>query len=121
MHAACRKFRLVLSNNQEDGDTPPPDILADILHTDCKCGSCLTVLYSFHVLWKSRLPSSLRWMTVHPPPAVSMLQYTYTEESENQQNERIEQIEWEECGKAGARTLIAPTGLCILSVISSLK
>lgn len=37
----------------------------------------LTVLYSFHVLWKSRLPSSLRWMTVHPPPALSMLQYTY--------------------------------------------
>lgn len=39
--------------------------------------SCLTVLYSFHVLWKFTLPSSLRWMTVHPPPALSMLQYTY--------------------------------------------
>lgn len=37
----------------------------------------LTILYSFHVLWKSTLPSSLRWMTVHPPPTVSMLQYTY--------------------------------------------
>lgn len=40
--------------------------------------SHLTILYSFHVLWKSTLPSSLRWMTVHPPPALSMLQYTYT-------------------------------------------
>lgn len=47
----------------------------------CSCysfaSSRLTVLYSFHVLWKSTLPSSLRWMTVHPPPALSMLQYTY--------------------------------------------
>lgn len=44
--------------------------------------SYLTVLYSFHVLWKSTLPSSRRWITVHPPPAVSMLQYTYTVEKE---------------------------------------
>lgn len=29
--------------------------------------------------------------------------------------------EWEECGKAGAGMLIAPTGLCISSVILSLK
>lgn len=47
--------------------------------------SRLTVLYSFHVLWKSTLPSSLRWMTVHPPPALSMLQYTYTTDIKNEQ------------------------------------
>lgn len=48
---------------------------------ECLNSSCLTILYSFHVLWKSTLPSSLRWITVHPPPAVSMLQYTYTSET----------------------------------------
>lgn len=50
----------------------------------CTHLSHLTILYSFHVLWKSTLPSSLRWMTVHPPPAVSMLQYTYTIEKREQ-------------------------------------
>lgn len=60
---------------------------SSILHNNRKHWSCLTVLYSFHVFWKSRLPSSLRWMTVHPPPAVSMLQYTYTGESGDHQIE----------------------------------
>lgn len=36
------------------------------------------------------------------------------------QRSSAEWLEWEECGKAGAGTLIAPTGLCILLVISSL-
>lgn len=59
----------------------PADVCFLLTLQFCQAGiasSRLTVLYSFHVLWKSTLPSSLRWMTVHPPPALSMLQYTYT-------------------------------------------
>lgn len=78
----------------------------ECLHVSvCTYLSCLTILYSFQVLWKSTLPSSLRWMTVHPPPAVSMLQYTY----------RIEKTEQRRVGKdmyEGNGTLIAPIGLC---------
>lgn len=71
------------------------------------CLSCLTVLYSFHVLWKSTLPSSLRWMTIHPPPAVSMLQYTYQSDTRSQGREGKQHI------YEGHGTLRAPLGLCI--------